>query len=377
MTLTLAIVGLVLGLIPAAMFMTNKPLFVNWRTPGADDQSTGRVEVSVLIPARDEAAAIRQSVVAALASAGVDIEVIVLDDASTDGTGDVVCAMAESDDRVKLIQGCPLPSGWNGKQHACWQLAAAATHDRMVFLDADVRLSPDAIAQLVAYQDRNRVGLLSAFPHQETGTWLEKWIIPMMHFILLGFLPLARMRASDHPAYASGCGQLFMTTKDSYATAGTHQSIRGSRHDGLKLPRAYREAGLTTDVVDGTALAECRMYTDAGQVVRGVLKNAIEGIANPRLIVPFSVILVGGSVLPLVTLAWSIVSGKTIAMIVSSLAVIVGHFPRAMAASKFRQPIAGVLFHGPATALFIVLQWVALLNAMTGKQIAWRGRMET
>lgn len=381
MILTLAIVGLVLGLIPAAMFMTNTPLFVNWRTPNADadadDQPIGRVDVSVLIPARDEAAAIGHSVGAALASTDVGIEVIVLDDASTDGTGDAVRGIAETDDRVKLIHGRPLPPGWNGKQHACWQLATAATHDRMVFLDADVRLSRDAIAQLVAYQDRTGVALLSAFPHQETGTWLEKWIIPMMHFILLGFLPLVRMRASDHPAYASGCGQLFMTTKAAYATAGTHQSIRGSRHDGLKLPRAYREAGLSTDVIDGTALAECRMYTDAGQVVRGVLKNAIEGIANPRLIVPFSVILIGGSVLPMLTLAWSIAAGKTLAMVVSVIGVIVGHFPRAMAAVHFRQPILGVIFHAPATALFIGLQWVALLNAMTGKQIAWRGRTET
>lgn len=376
MTLTLAIVGLLLGLIPAAMFLANVPLFVNWRT-ATQDPPDEAVDVSVLIPARDEANAIRNSVGAVLANTGVGIEVIVLDDASTDGTGDVVRTIADADDRVKLIQGHPLPSGWNGKQHACWQLAAAAKHDRMVFLDADVRLSNDAIAQLVAYQDRHGLELLSAFPHQETGTWLEKWIIPMMHFILLGFLPLSRMRASDHPAYASGCGQLFMTTKAAYATAGTHQAIRGSRHDGLKLPRAYRDAGLMTDVVDGTGLAECRMYTDAGQVVRGVLKNAIEGIANPRLILPFTVILIGGSVLPMVSLAWSIAAGKTLAMVVSIIGVIVGHFPRAIAASKFRQPIAGVIFHAPATALFVVLQWLALLNAIRGKQIAWRGRTET
>lgn len=381
MILTLAIVGLILGLIPAAMMLRNVPLFVNWRERSHEnvdgDRSTEIVSVSVLIPARDEASAIGHSIGAALASTGVHVQVVVLDDASTDGTGDVVTAIAAEDDRVKLIHGNPLPSGWNGKQHACWQLAAAATHERIVFLDADVRLSSGALAQLVAYQDRRGLALLSAFPHQETETWLEQWIIPMMHVILLGFLPLSRMRASNHPAYASGCGQLFMTTKTAYAAAGTHQAIQGSRHDGLKLPRAYRQAGLSTDVVDGTSLAECRMYTDAGQVIRGVLKNASEGIANPRLIVPFTVILVGGTVLPWVTLGWAIGSENVLAGIVSAIAVVVGHFPRAVAAARFRQPVAGVIFHAPATALFIALQWVALFNAMTGKQIAWRGRTET
>lgn len=377
MITTLALIGLVLAMIPAAMFFVNVPLFVNWHAPGSRDDANDAVAVSVLIPARDEEAAIQKSVAAALASEDVITEVVVLDDASTDGTADVVRAMAQSNDRVKLIHGKPLPTGWNGKQHACWQLAAAATHDRLVFLDADVRLSPDAISQLVRRQDRTGVALLSAFPHQETGTWLEKWIIPMMHFVLLGFLPLARMRASDHPAYASGCGQLFMTTKAAYATAGTHQAIAGSRHDGLKLPKAYREAGLTTDVVDGTDLAECRMYTDTGQVVRGVLKNASEGIANPRLIVPFSVILVGGAVLPIVALAWAIAAGKTVAIVISALAVVVSHIPRTIAAKHFRQPIFGVVCHVPATVTFVVLQWIALANAVRGKQIAWRGRTES
>ncbi len=118
--------------------------------------------------------------------------------------------IAESDSRVRYVPGAVLPSGWNGKQYACKQLADAASHERLLFLDADVRLQPEALATLLAHQDATDVALLSAFPHQETGTVLEKLIIPMMHFILLGFLPLARMRASTHPAYAAGCGQLFL-----------------------------------------------------------------------------------------------------------------------------------------------------------------------
>ena len=246
------------------------------------------------------------------------MEVVVLDDNSSDATAEIVKRIAQADERVRYFRGSPLPCGWNGKQHACKQLAELARHDRLVFLDADVRLRPDALKRLTDRQDESGVALLSGFPHQETGTMLERWIIPLMHFILLGFLPLRRMRSSRQPAYAAGCGQLFMTRKMDYERAGTHEAIRASRHDGLKLPRAYRQAGLSTDVVDAAKLAECRMYRSAAEVVRGVLKNAIEGIANPRLIVPFSLLLLGGSVLPVVTLAWAACERNGLAIILSA-----------------------------------------------------------
>ena len=212
----------------------------------------------------------------------------------------IVRQIASEDDRVRCLPSLELPPGWNGKQHACMQLSKAATFDRMAFVDADVRLAPNGLRKLVLYLDRSGAALLSAFPHQVTGTLLEKWLIPMMHYILLCFLPLSRMRSSNHPAYAAGCGQIFVTRRDAYIKAGTHAAIRASRHDGLKLPRAYREKGLMTDVIDGSDLAECRMYSSADQVIRGLLKNADEGIANAKLIVPFSLMLIGGSVMPVV-----------------------------------------------------------------------------
>jgi len=381
MILALSIVGIMIAVVPAFLFLKNLPLFSNLDgCSAAQTQLTERQtrsSVSVLIPARDEADSILQSIEAAIASEHVDVEVIVLDDHSTDGTAEIVKQLAALDPRIRYLPGAPLPALWNGKQHACKQLAESASYPRMVFLDADVRLRPTALFCLRNRQDITGVALLSAFPHQETGTLLEKWIIPMMHFILLGFLPLARMRASTHPAYAAGCGQLFMTTRDTYHSAGTHDAIRGSRHDGLKLPRVYRNAGLMTDVVDGTALAECRMYRTNMEVIRGVLKNAVEGIANPKLIVPFSFLLLGGSVLPVITLAWSIAASQPLAAMFSATGVIVGHLPRAIAAIRFRQSILGVLCHSMATLIFVALQWIALGNHLLGRQIAWRGRTET
>ena len=128
-----------------------------------------------------------------------------------------------------------------------------------------MRLAPDALARMAAVPRWNPgADLASGFPRQETVGLLEKLVIPLIHFILLGFLPIERMRRSLDPAFAAGCGQLFITHARAYDRAGGHSAIRGTLHDGLKLPRAYRLAGLRTDLFDATDLAVCRMYRTAG-----------------------------------------------------------------------------------------------------------------
>lgn len=379
-----------LAFIASIMFAGNLPQFTRWRG-GQLSPEDEQPAVSVLIPARDEEAGIRQSVQSVLDNAGVTLEVVVLDDGSTDATAHIVRSMSDEDPRVRLLDGIDLPDGWNGKQHACYRLSHAAQYDLFLFLDADVRLTPTALQQLARRQAQSiqsantldtPISLLSAFPHQETGTLLEKLLIPMMHYILLCYLPFSRMRSSVHPAYASGCGQLFFTDRDSYGRSGTHKAIRATRHDGLRLPMVYREHGMLTDCVDGTGLATCRMYTGPTAVVRGLLKNASEGIANPRLLLPFTVLLGGASVLPYFLLAYALTRQSDtatpfaigFAILLSLSAIFLSHLPRWVAARKFRQSVIGALLHPLSIAIFLLLQWIAFFNHLTGKQIAWRGR---
>jgi len=377
MLTVLAIFSLACAAIPAMMFMANRKLFVVPTSLEPEDSSDREQvdSVSVLIPARNEASGIEAAVRSILASKRVTVEVIVLDDNSDDRTAEIVSDIASTDPRVYLVKGVSLPSGWNGKQHACYQLSKAAHYSHFVFIDADVRLQSDALARFLKYHEKSQVALLSVFPHQETETWLEKWMIPLMHFILLGFLPMKRMRQSVSPAYAAGCGQLFLTSRNHYEQAGTHAAIRESRHDGLKLPRAYRMAGLATDCIDGTGLADCRMYRSAKEVVRGLLKNAIEGLANPKLIPIFTVLLLGGSVLPLGTMIASLSSQRWGTALISGLAIVLFHLPRLLAAIQFRQSFLGVLCHLPSVVFFVFLQWLALLNHVSGRRTPWRGRL--
>jgi glycosyltransferase involved in cell wall biosynthesis len=224
--------------------------------------------------------------------------VLVLDDGSTDRTYEIVAAIAAREPRLRVLRGEQLPKGWVGKNFACAQLAAAASHPLLLFVDADVRLAGNAACRLAAAMRESNAQFISGVPRQELGTVSEKLLVPLIHFLLLGFLPLARMRRSKHPAYGSACGQLIMVDRAAYERSGGHRAIRGNVHDGLALPKQFRRSGFHTDLVDVTDLATCRMYRRNADVWRGFGKNTHEGLGAPARIVPFTVLLLAGQVLP-------------------------------------------------------------------------------
>jgi hypothetical protein len=362
-----------LAVIPALLFRANLRAY---RPPPAAPEPSGaatRPAVSVLIPARNEEATIGAALRTVLASRGVELEVLVLDDQSEDETAEVVSEIARQDSRVRLLRGQPLPPGWCGKQYACRVLARSACHPLLVFLDADVRLAPEALARLAAFLDLSRSDLVSGIPHQETGTLAERLLIPLIHFLLLGFLPLARMRRSLHPAYGAGCGQLFLARRSAYEASGGHEAIRASLHDGITLPRAFRAAGYPTDLCDLTPIASCRMYRAAGEVWRGLAKNATEGLASPGRILPATALLLGGQVLPPLLLAagaWLPVPAACLAL----LAAVASYYPRFAGAGRFRQSWLGALLHPAGVLLLLAIQWHALIRSARRRPAAWKGR---
>lgn len=371
----LIVLAVVLCLLPVAMFLKNMTLFRPAITDPSIMEKSRRTPVSVCIPARNEAKSISAAISSLVASQHSAFEILILDDHSEDDTRQIVEEWMKKSELVKLLQSPPLPEGWNGKQHACWQLANAAQNEFLLFLDADVRLSPDAITRILAEQSVHDVSLLSGFPSQETGTFSEKLLIPMMHYVLLCYLPMDRMRSSADPGFAAGCGQLFLAKKSDYMKCDGHSSIRSSRHDGIKLPRAFRKAGMQTDLFDATDLATCRMYESFGQVQRGLLKNATEGIANARLIIPFTVLLLGGTILPIALFltGWS-QGWSPILLLFLALMCILSWIPRFVGALRFRQSILGAACHPIAILWFVGLQWIAMIRELLGLKTRWRGR---
>ncbi len=376
LVLVLAWAGLILAFVPAFLTLANLRIFRP--PPPAPPGEKDRPLVSVLVPARNEEQAIGRLVADVLASTGIRLELVILDDASTDATPRIVAELAAVDDRLRLVAGRPLPPGWCGKQHACWQLAAAARHDRWVFLDVDVAVAPDGIARAVAFLDEQGLDLASGFPRQETAALLDWLLLPLINFVLVGFLPLARSRQVNAASLAAGCGQLFVTRRDAYERAGGHRAIAASLHDGVKLPRAYRRAGLRTDIFDATEIASCRMYATSREVWRGLAKNATEGIASPGTILPFTLLLGGGQVLPVLLAGQGLATGfagwPPGAGVVAVAAAALAYLPRLLDAVRFRQSLASAAVHPLGVSVFLVIQWVALVRKLLGLKTSWRGR---
>jgi hypothetical protein len=322
--------------------------------------------VSVLIPARNEARNIAAAVGCALASEGVELELIVLDDGSTDGTSEILRAI--DDPRLRTASAPMLPAGWSGKQHACDVLARLARHEFMAFVDADVRLAPDAVSRMAGVlQRRPELGLASGFPRQVVVTWLERLLLPLIHFLLLGYLPIARMNRSCLPALGAGCGQLFIVRRTAYARAGGHAAIRSSLHDGLTLPRAFRRTGQMTGLFDAGGFATCRMYHCASEVWEGLSKNATEGMAKPIALPVWTCILGGGQVLPVALLLLAPDPAAAVALAG-------GILMRLVLAWRFRQPVISALLHPLGVVGVLIVQWASLLRALRGRPATWRGR---
>lgn len=365
----LLVVALACSVGPALLFLANLRLY----QPPAPAAGPRLRPISVLIPARNEEGSIAACVQSVLASGhGGDaaLEVIVLDDASTDRTAAIVQSLAAQHPQLRSVPAPPLPAGWNGKQHACHILAGLARYNTLCFLDADVRLEPDALARLAHFMTTSpvRPSLVSGFPLQQTGTLLEWLLIPLIHFVLLCYLPIARMRAqATHPALAAGCGQLMIVDRAAYLATGGHAAIRQTMHDGLLLPRLFRHHGFSTDLADLTPLARCRMYTTAGEVWQGLGKNATEGLAAPARIVPFTVLLGAGQVLPLwLAVRWP--GAWTL------LALGASYLPRLVAARRFHQSWRGALLHPFSVILLLVLEWYALGRKLLGGRATWKER---
>ncbi|MFL5335200.1 MAG: glycosyltransferase [Geminicoccaceae bacterium] len=359
----LAYAALLLASAPAALGAANLIVLRAPRSRSADD-----LLVSILIPARDEAARIGVALTAARASQGVAVEILVMDDGSTDSTADIVRRYADEDLRVRLLQAPLLPAGWVGKTHACQQLALAARGSYLLFIDADVELFPQAAAALSLYARERSLALVSGVPRQIMRSLGELITVPAINFLLVGYLPIARMRSTTDPTLGAACGQLLLVDAAAYRTVGGHAAIQGCVHDALMLARHVRRAGLHTDLVAGAGLARCRMYDGLGTAWPGFLKNAREGMATPVALPIWTLLLAGGHLLP-----WALwATGELGWQGATALALSLGL--RLAVTIWARESLWSVPLHPLTIATALTIQWTALVLAQLGRPATWKGR---
>lgn len=235
--------------------------------------------VSVLVPARDEAATVAACVESLARQEYPHFEVIALDDQSSDGTGAILDSLAARFPHVTALHGDEAPpAGWNGKSYACQRLADRAQGEWLLFTDADTLHVPDSIAQGIAQASGLRADLLSAFPRQITRTWAERALVSfIMDFLPLVGADLSALWRGDGGATVAN-GQYLLARADTYRAADGHRAIAEALVDDFALMQQFRARGQRVALVDGTSMLSCRMYEDARAVWDGFSKNILLGL---------------------------------------------------------------------------------------------------
>ena len=263
--------------------LLNAVTFLRLRPPPPEPErpvvypAVGKPKLSVLIPARNEANSIADTVRLLLAQTYPNFEVLILDDGSTDGTPDIARAVAQGDPRLRILAGQPLLAGWLGKNWACHQLAQAARGDWLIFTDADVRWQPEALAGLVALADQAGADLLTVWPTQITVSRAERWVVPLIALAIMGYLPAWAVHHLHYASLAAANGQCLAFRRAAYNAVGGHVAVRASVIEDITFARLIKAKGLNLRMADGAGLIACRMYRTWREVRDGFAKNILAG----------------------------------------------------------------------------------------------------
>jgi len=227
--------------------------------PG-DGQGDNR-RLSVVVPARNEEANLPYLLQSLMSQSRPPDEIIVVDDRSTDRTREVAAGF----EGVAVVDNAPLPPGWTGKNWAVWNGYAKATGDLIAFLDADVRLEPNALQSLIAVRDKTG-GVVSVVPYHVMETWNEGLALITN---LLGAFAFMSPWETNNPRKGL-YGSCILTTREDYERVKGHEGIKSEVLDDLNLGARYREAGIPVANYLGSGLVSFRMYPSG---IRGALEG--------------------------------------------------------------------------------------------------------
>lgn len=342
--------------------------------------------VTVCVPARDEAALLPGLIADLRAQTGIArLRILVLDDASGDDTAERALRAMDGDPRCELLRGTTgPPPGWTGKAAACATLAEHARQADggtgvLIFLDADIRLAPTALAAAVACLRERGVALLAPWPRQEAETLAERLVQPLLCWSWASTLPVARADRGTRSSTVVSCGQFLVFDAAGYRAIGGHTAVAGSVTEDLDIARALRRAGHRTAVAAAGGLARTRMYRDAHELVTGYdrwLWSAYGGSAAGGVAVgavaawaywlpPLAAVLGRGRLRRIGLAGYTAaVTGRLLARALES-----GRGPD-------RADLADALAHPVSVAAYLTL-WQHSHRARRRNALTWRGRRLT
>jgi glycosyltransferase involved in cell wall biosynthesis len=339
--------------------------------------------VSVVIPARDEASGIEASLRTLLAQEGVDLEIIVVDDGSTDDTLAIVKRLAAEvgEKRLLVLEQKKLPPGWIAKNYAVETGQGRARGDWILFTDADVLHGPRAVLHAARIMEKDRLDHLAVFPRLEAGSLAEAVVMPL--FGLLYQLRFVDPRAADPTSkHGTGIAGFNMVRADAYRLRGTHARIRGSILDDRALGVMMRDEGGRGSIVRAVGQVRVRPYRSAREMYFGIRKSVLAQFGNSAVLSAAAavVLLVAAVAPPVLVLAglplWArghapwLVGPALLAILLPTLGLL-----KARTLIRF-EPLAAVFFPVGAVVIAVSALHAATVFAVKGT-VEWRGRTYT
>ncbi|UNL87071.1 glycosyltransferase [Priestia koreensis] len=265
--------------------------------------------VSVLIPMRNEERNVDELLQSVQGLTYPNLEILVLNDQSTDRTGEKLEMHMKDDQRIRVMNGKQLPDGWVGKVHACHQLSSAANGEYLLFIDADVRLKSDTVEKVLGLSREKGAGLVTGFPQFPVRTFLEKLLVPMQHFVVYTHLPILIANKTTWPAATAAHGAFMFFEKGAYEKIGGHTSVQHSLVEDVHIARSMKQRGIPVLLANVTSHVTCYMYETNKEVWSGFAKNIYTGLGRSPVAVSivalfYAVLYIGSFGLFFVGLFW-------------------------------------------------------------------------
>jgi len=326
-------------------------------------QGSQNLSFSILVPCRDEAENVSELVVTLSALDQPRIEVIFIDDNSTDGTGELLREAITNRPHMKVISAAPLPGEWMGKPWALSQGLSQATHDYIVTVDADVRLEPDALSAMDSVLQRTGSDFLSPYPSQSAVTMSERLVQPLLQWTWMTTVPLRLAMRSSRPSLAVANGQFLLVKKSALVAIGGFNSIQSSVLDDIDLARVLVRSGYKGGVCDGSTISSTRMYSSFSEIRAGYGKSMSTGFGGIFGSLALALVMAVSAVLPFIySIAGSSIATAALLLVISS---------RVVSAISSRSLLIDGLLH-PISALFFI--YLLIYSNFFHSKITWKGR---
>jgi glycosyltransferase involved in cell wall biosynthesis len=330
--------------------------------------------ISAVVPARNEEAVIA-ACVQSLAQQREILEILVVDDQSTDRTAKIVSELARQDPRIRLIHAAQLPAGWVGKNHAVWLGAREARGDWLLFTDADAVHSADSATRAMELATQHNAALVSFSPEQVLGTWYEKSLLPYV-YCRLGHKFSFKNVNDPHNEAAAANGQFILVRRDVYEAVGGHASVAGDVLEDVALAKRVKRAGFAIWFGCGKGIVRVRMYRSFGSMWEGWKKNLYQLMGEsreavyaelaraifPALGILFATIFAAGLTKSLVATIATLIAGLLVVSAIYFGELWRGQLPGGLA-----------LYAVPGSLLFAAVLWASYRSHMHGR-LEWKGR---